>query len=535
METVIREFRLPINWTFKRKELYNKPDILAELLSLSELLYDTFSTNKTIKESIDDQITNMNSIITSLRDIINTKDNEIKHIIATKDNEIVTNKQRYELLIKTNQELYNKTIDTQIATAIETRTKSLLEAIDLKDRLISKLEQDINNRVSETKHSYEQRILDNKEVLNNTITRITNLEHTINSLRIENDTLKANRYKNELNSSIKGSKGEQDCIAIIKSEFYKYFEQGNIDIDKTSKEKGEGDIIVSMKLNKHGYHKEPITILIEAKNYSKEVPREETEKFVRDTEFNSDKVDGAILVSLNTRISNHPDIYFDTIGDKHVPIFMISKFNDEGMYSMFIPCILSMLSVSKSVRNLYNQDIERMRTELNRTLSSIIRQRNLITNSIKNLRKAIDELTDCKEIATNLIGMIEEFHNSKRLHMSGIDNDIHTDKDAYKLDDLFITWLMDNTMKVEDVNERICVSEMLYIVRNGTDIPIGLDILNNEDITLIMNKDSELKLSLSYVKGYEIALSGFIWLSDECKRLAYEARKYKKHKPKAVS
>jgi hypothetical protein len=314
-------------------------------------------------------------------------------------------------------------------------------------------------------------------------------------------------------------------------EFNRHFDQGTITIDKTNKEKGEGDIVITMSFNKHGYQKEPVTILVEAKNYNKEVPREETEKFLRDTEFNSERVDGAIFVSLNTRISNHPSIYFDTIGDKHVPIFLISKFNEEGMHSLFIPCILSMISVSKSVKNLYDADIERMRTELNKSLSSLIRQRNLITNSVKNLRKTIDELTESKEIASSLISMIDEFHSSKKLISRLQDVEVDSDKTI----DVVVTlsnWITEHTMKVDDCNEKISVNEFGYVLRNSDDVPCQLSVLDNDQLLMTIAKDTELKTLLYYGKGNEYGLNRLVWLNKDYERLGNEIRKVKRMKKK---
>ena len=137
-------------------------------------------------------------------------------------------------------------------------------------------------------------------------------DNHVKSLREELDREKE-RYLQQStisqNSSLKGQQGEEQTLKQLNLLF------PSSEIQDTHSESGRGDFIVK---------KDDITMMIEVKNYSRNVQKSEIDKFYRDldSESNND-TNCAVLVSLGTGICAKEDFEFEVRNNK--PILFLHK------------------------------------------------------------------------------------------------------------------------------------------------------------------------------------------------------------------
>lgn len=160
----------------------------------------------------------------------------------------------------------------------------------------------------------------------------------------------------------------------------------NAEIDDTGYIAGVGDIMVKYK---------KCRIMIEVKNYSKNVPRHEQEKFSRDLLQN--KYDAGILVSCGSGIANHNNKFeYSTIQGK-LAIYL-SNAGSDGNSVMW--AILFITSVTDMLKNI-DQDNEIQRKliilQVDSELESIktcITDNNNIVNQLSSMRNNIVRCMD---------------------------------------------------------------------------------------------------------------------------------------------
>ena len=111
-------------------------------------------------------------------------------------------------------------------------------------------------------------------------------------------------------STIKGQAGEEFTHHELNRRF------PTAEIEDTHKQTGRGDFI--MKEN-------DFTMLIETKNYKKNVTKPEIEKFYRDMEINND-IQCGLFLSLKSGICNRDDLALEVINGKPVPFQIGAKF-----------------------------------------------------------------------------------------------------------------------------------------------------------------------------------------------------------------
>jgi len=146
-------------------------------------------------------------------------------------------------------------------------------------------------------------------------TKLQSLESKLEEVRKEKDTVveRFSQYTN--NSFVRGRDGEEWVYGKLNMTFPK------ADIEDTHAQPGRGDFI----LREGG-----ITMMIEAKNYSRNVQKAEIDKFYRDIDSaaNSD-VQCAVFVSLKTGISSRDDFELEVRNGK--PIIFMHSLEDNFM------------------------------------------------------------------------------------------------------------------------------------------------------------------------------------------------------------
>ena len=171
----------------------------------------------------------------------------------------------------------------------------------------------------------------------------TRLMSTIEKYNNKMDTLRQD-YENKLsrtvNSTLKGKDGEVYVYGKLNMMFPK------ADIEDTHNIPHRGDFI----MRENGF-----TMMIETKNYSKNVQKSEIDKFYRDIDVpgNSD-IQCAVFVSLHTGICNKDDFQFEI--RNMIPILFIHKLN-ENFENLFLAVKFFKLIIDQTGLDLSSKEV----------------------------------------------------------------------------------------------------------------------------------------------------------------------------------
>ena len=233
----------------------SKKDYLEDM----KLILSTNTTEKLaplIKEyntnTLDKTFIMINDIVPKNNDSLNKQIQEYMkdfYKSVTED----TNKLLKSTLNQTSLDDFIGGIDNKFMTAIS-NTQQIV------NNIISSTEQRLDTRINDIKNSTEKHIIDIKGITSSNNSVQTTLQTNINEL-----------LKKMENSSTKGKYSENILFNILQSLY------STAQIDCVGEQKETGDIMLSRK-NKP-------TILIENKNWGKNVVQDEVKKFIRDVEL----------------------------------------------------------------------------------------------------------------------------------------------------------------------------------------------------------------------------------------------------------
>ncbi len=131
--------------------------------------------------------------------------------------------------------------------------------------------------------------------------------------KIEEERSKIEKhYLRQQNSSLIGADGEEICLSNLTVLF------PAAKIEDTHTEAGRGDFF---------FNYQNINLMIENKNYTRNVPKKEIDKFYRDIENNTD-IQGGILCSQKSGIANREDFCIEICKGK--PIIMLHQTNNNN-------------------------------------------------------------------------------------------------------------------------------------------------------------------------------------------------------------
>jgi len=179
-----------------------------------------------------------------------------------------------------------------------------------KQKIIISQKNDKINQIRENK--YNELESKRKELERVWMERIENLRNEKDK-KIEEERKKSEKlFLRKQNSSLIGADGEEICLSNLTLLF------PAAKIEDTHTEAGRGDFFFNYK---------DINLMIENKNYSRNVPKKEIDKFYRDIENNSDIL-GGILCSQKSGIANREDFCIEIIKGK--PIIMLHNTNNNN-------------------------------------------------------------------------------------------------------------------------------------------------------------------------------------------------------------
>jgi hypothetical protein len=553
MNIVAREFKILDSWKPKNQELFKNPIILTEILSLSETIYGMLKSSVGLQETVDEKMKSLNDIIKTMETKLNDKDN----IILKIENESKDKLREVENNWKNN-------FTTQLNSILNDKTKHLNDSIHHKDKEIERLSHSMKQIQEDIKSNY-QKLIEEKDSRNRyNEERIKKMEEQTEKLRHELENARTTKIIQTNNSSIKGKIAETNVEEIIRSEFLSKFPNGKCEITACGKEKGEGDLHAEFEFRRSGFPDGKYKFMIEIKDYKDNVSREELDKFHRDLYYNCNGIDGAFFISMRSSVSNCPDILFELSTIKKIPYFSIAFFSDSS--SIFIPALLTMVTFSDSICECINPEMEDIRFQMTKYLNSAIRQRGLINNSIKLMRKSIDDLNESEIISSNIIRMMELFSKKRKILPLEEEIDLNTNQnqnpnhnlnqnlnqDDCVIDDMnddnniidmnlmFHDWLSNNTKYVEDFSKSVSLDEIGYIISNCDDVPNDIKYYStHEKIHNSLLTNDTFKKHLMLIKAKKMKIASYIWSNAEYADKALEfielskPRRTKKNKSNA--
>ena len=269
---------------------------------------------------------------------------------------------------------YTSRIDTlqQTIESLEQRNTGLLSQFQtLHDSIENKFNDRLKERLAENTTSHNSRCED--------------LQKRLDIYRDDYEVLLGRNN----NSTNKGQDGENALDMQLNLMFPK------AEFDDTSKQPGRGDFIM---------RDDNFVMMIENKNYSKNVQKSEIDKFYTDLkrEQNND-IQCAVMISMKTGICNRPDFAFEVIAGK--PILFIHKWNEN-------PFVLKIaVNIFKNILSQNTIDIAKadIITSLN-NISKLVKrnfssQKNMID---KHHSESLENLSQCEGFFDELYCIINK-------------------------------------------------------------------------------------------------------------------------------
>jgi hypothetical protein len=288
---------------------YSSETYKTEMINIKDLYSLSINNIKSEIENIKTTVSNISSSLISK--IYESKDNYIKELKETLKNVETESKQNISLILekqnnilsekliltineivpKSQQNQYNDIINNfkkELDISI-TDPKLLIEKIENKYTiLLNNIQDNMNNNIAQT----ENRLNTNINQIKDLSTKNTHIQENLNEELM--------KYINKHNnSSSKGAMGENLLYTILSDEL------PTAEIINTSNLTGRGDFVISRK--------DKCDILIETKEYSSNVKREEVDKFIRDISSNDCH---GIFISQNSGIVNKENYQIDIHNNK---------------------------------------------------------------------------------------------------------------------------------------------------------------------------------------------------------------------------
>jgi len=242
----------------------------------------------------EDKITSIKSLHTDEKNLLQSEvDNLNKYVSQLKSD---FNKQKSDL---------QESIQTDFDTRYSKQIVDLREQQESLRNQRDKCNEKYNSLYQELDDKYQIRLSEERD----------RSDKLVKSLREDLDREKE-RYLQQLtisqNSTLKGQQGEEFTYKQLNLLF------PSSEIQDTHCESGRGDFIV---------RKDDIVMMVENKNYSKNVQKSEIDKFYRDLDRESNNdVQCAVMVSMNTGICGREDFEFEVRNNK--PILFLHKLSN---------------------------------------------------------------------------------------------------------------------------------------------------------------------------------------------------------------
>jgi hypothetical protein len=365
----------------------------------------------TIKEQLKTIITNNkdsnNDIILKLYDIKKEYINDIKLLIDKHESDNIvkiidrfdkeTQKLVNEVIPKTNN-IYYQQYETMMRTFKDEVTQNNFES--KYNELLSSIEKSITHYISNTENKIINNISDIKllSIQNNTTQDKVNTE-----LMTFLDKSK--------NSSYKGQMAENQIESII-NKLFPYAE-----VKRTADEDGSGDFIMSRNDN--------IPILFEIKDYNRNIPTEEIQKFIRDV---TDNNMCGIFLSISTGISKKRNFEIEISENNNIMLYIHNMHYDPDKIKLGVDIIDNLYNRLK----LSNKNDVTISTELlsniNKEYNTFITKRTQAIDHIKESTKKTIQYIEEIELKTlnDYISSKFSFKNNNKLRCDNCKNFVGT-------------------------------------------------------------------------------------------------------------
>ena len=393
LEKIVNDINGTINNTITNDILSNVKDISKELLSIkivqTELVNIKETINKLNTEISSNILLKINEIkknyTEDIRSIINLNEKsnrlDILDIIA-KQNELLLSKTQNFIndILPKNQTQYYNQIENIIKSFREETTRNLqdiknnksdlnLEKISnlfeqKQNQFITGIQQPLLNYIT----SSEDRITNNIKVLSeNTILNNTSQD------KVNDQLMEFLKRNNTSTSSNIGNLSEEKLLVVLT----KIYPNAEL-IDCSGKSK-HGDILMKRNLKKN--------ILFENKNYSKNVPKEEVLKFIRDCD---EQLCSGIMISEQSGISTKNNFQID-IQNNNILIYLHNCNYDEYKIDSCVLLIDHLSDILSQIKKQASNNIisDEILLEINQEFTSFINQKETLMNFIKESNKKI--------------------------------------------------------------------------------------------------------------------------------------------------
>ena len=298
----------------------------------------------------------------------------------------VDNLNKYISQLKSDFNKQKSDLQESIQTDYDTRYSK--QIVDLREQQESLRNQ--RDRWNEKYNSLYQELDDKYQVrLSEERQRSDNL---VKSLREDLDREKE-RYLQQLtisqNSTLKGQQGEEFTYKQLNLLF------PSSEIQDTHCESGRGDFIV---------RKDDIVMMVENKNYSKNVQKSEIDKFYRDLDRESNNdIQCAVLVSMNTGICGREDFEFEVRNNK--PILFLHKLSS-NFTNLELAFKFFKLILNQKDMDLNNKEV----AGLFKNIATSIKR------NFKKLKKQLDKFhSDQTDTLVQTEGHVLELYNAMKI------------------------------------------------------------------------------------------------------------------------
>lgn len=199
----------------------------------------------------------------------------------------------------------------KVATGIEVETRlEVIKAanVQLQNR-VSELTSQLQTSVTQLEEKHHRRSLEARDHYER---KLDALQDTLERTRKDHEEYLASCAIRSANSCVKGQDGEQHVYSELNLLFPK------AEIEDTHAVPGRGDFIM---------REDGFVMMIESKNYNRNVQKGEIDKFYRDVENPSNAdIQCAVFVSLTSGISNKEDFAFEVRSGK--PVLFVHKLGE---------------------------------------------------------------------------------------------------------------------------------------------------------------------------------------------------------------
>lgn len=359
--------KLTINESIISDKLSNLESIILDMKMKSEINNELFISTTNLRDQI--KSFNENIEMKIVNKIYESKDDYIKNVSdILNSNNLILKSELEDKIRKENSNLISNlklVLDKIIPEQrdeilngfkISTNNLNINEINKLLDVKVKDLITDLNNKIIKNVSDSENRINISMRELR---------DFAKNSDSVQNDIkYKLSEHLNKIiNVTNKGTLGEIRLYNLLCEEYPTY------EIINSSKEGGAGDCIINIPNEK--------SILIETKEYTKPVPKQEVKKFYDD--IKKTKLNG-IFFSQTSGIYGKSDMHID-ISDNNIMIFVHNTKYDIDKIRLSMN-ILQHLSRNYKVKNINDINITKeVLTKINEEYSKvIIDKKTLLTN-----------------------------------------------------------------------------------------------------------------------------------------------------------